>query len=210
MPLYCCDCNCEEINKPLRHVRVLKECKSSSSSSSSCSSIESIHDDLKRLDLLCNLEKKCHCYDTLNLEKLKNATHEIKKLIDKVDDGLVKIKNKEKIIGYLNKHCTTHSNIYYYCCKTCCSNDVELIRLKHSQHDFSLDKYCTLCLKDYKIKARRSRSRSRSVCYSDDDDDYYISSDSYVCKPHEPWRSPAPLTNQYPFTTEKINKMRNS
>ena len=233
MPLYCCDCDCKEIKKPSRHVRVVTECRSSSSS------VESIDEDLKRLDLLCNLEEKCPCCDELNLIKLKNATHEIKKMIDKVDDSLVKIKNnkirrsseklkdceiceseenKRKIIEYLNKNCTTHSNIYYCCCKTCCPHKksesevtVELIRHKHSQHECP----CDLCWNDYIIKARRERSRSRrrsirrrsrSACYSDDDD--YISSDS--CKPHEPWRSPTPVTNQYPWKMDKINKMRNS
>ena len=156
MPLHCCNCECDERvaspPSPLRRVRILKE----------CSSIESIDSDLKRLNFLCSLNGDCcEVKDNHKLETLKTATHEIKKLIDKVDDNLVTIKanklrrsierlnsckicdeeeNKRDIIDYLNKNCKTHSNSYYCCCKTCCNTKseseqiVELIRHKHSQH----------------------------------------------------------------------------
>ena len=150
MPLYCCNCNCGDRDTSFRQERVLKE----------VNCIESIDEELKRLDLLCTLDTKCNCVlkEDYQLEKLKNATHDIKKLIDKVDDNLVLLKanklkrsldtckvcekeeNERCIIDYLNKNCKNESKTYFCC--DCYGKDkkteneeiVELIRHKHSKH----------------------------------------------------------------------------
>jgi hypothetical protein len=146
MPLRCCDCKCSG--------RVTKYC-----------GLDFVDAELRRLRFECTEDREYlnEIEENYQLEKLKNATHEIKKLIDTVDDNLTLIKsqkvkrslaseckvcdvekNNREIVDYLDKNCKTCFNSYYCCdCPNKCSDideTIDFIRHKHSYHK-DINKY---------------------------------------------------------------------